>query len=128
MNEQSNVDLTGAKKAVIDALRSRARKARFTTELAVALGRANFEKDRIEQALTELESEGIVMIRDHFCADPHLAGTSIFVSLLLWKTGRERMPTSARSTRSTAPGISGWGNISRTTGALNAGIDACVFK
>ncbi len=83
MNEQSNVDLTGAKKAVIDALRSRAKKARFTTELGVVLGRANFEKDRIEQALTELASEGIVMIRDHFCADPHLADVDLRIVALV---------------------------------------------
>ena len=46
----------------------------------------------MEQALAELEAEGVVMIRDHFCADPHLAG-SIFVSLLLWKRATERTPT-----------------------------------
>ena len=56
MNEQSNVGLTGARKAVIDALRNRAKKARFTTELAVALQRARVGKEEMEQALAELAS------------------------------------------------------------------------
>ena len=83
MNEQSNVGLTGAKKAVIDALRNRAKKARFTTELAATLGRMNIEKDRMEEALTGLESEGVVMIRDHFCADPHLDGVDLRIVALV---------------------------------------------
>jgi hypothetical protein len=82
MNEQSNVDLAGAKKAVIDALRNRA-KARFTTELAVVLQRARVGKEEMEQALAELQAEGVVMIRDHFCADPHLAGVDLRVVALV---------------------------------------------
>jgi hypothetical protein len=83
MNEQSNVDPSEAKKAVIDALRNRAKKARFVTELAVALERSNVEKAQMEQALAELQSEGAVMIRDNFCADPHLAGVDLRVVALV---------------------------------------------
>src|ERR1700745_2140788 len=83
MNEQSNVSLAGAKKAVIDALHNRAKKARFITELAATLGRMNIEKDRMEQALTELETEGVLIIRDHFCADPHLVGIDLRVVALV---------------------------------------------
>jgi hypothetical protein len=83
MNEQSNVGLTCAKKAVIDALRNRAKKARFTTELAVVLERARVGKEEMEQALAELQTEGVVMIRDHFCADPHLAGVDLRVAALI---------------------------------------------
>jgi hypothetical protein len=83
MNEQSNVGLSGAKKAVIDVLRNRAKKARFTTELAVALGRANIGKEQMEQALAELEAEGVVMLRDNFCADPHLAGVDLRIVALV---------------------------------------------
>jgi len=83
MNEQSNVGLTGARKAVIELLRNRAKKARFTTELAATLGRMNIEKDRMEEALTELEAEGVVMIRDHFCADPHLDGVDLRIVALV---------------------------------------------
>src|SRR2546421_1175053 len=83
MNEQSNVGLTGAKKAVIDALRNRAKQARFTTELAVALARANIGKWQMEWALAELEAEGVVMIRDQFCADPHLEGVDLRIVALV---------------------------------------------
>ena len=83
MNETSTVGLTGAKKAVIDALRNRAKKARFTTELAATLQRASVGKEEMEQALADLQSEGIVMIRDNFCADPHLAGVDLRVVALV---------------------------------------------
>jgi hypothetical protein len=83
MNEQSNLGTPGAKKAVIDVLRHRVRKARFTTELAAALQRAKIGKEEMEQALTELQTEGIVMIRDNFCADPHLAGVDLRVVALI---------------------------------------------
>ena len=83
MNEQSNVDLAGAKKAVIDALHNRAKKARFTTELAVALQRVRVGKEEMEQALADLQAEGVVMIRDHFCADPHLDGVDLRIVALV---------------------------------------------
>ena len=83
MNETSTVGLTGAKKAVIDALRNRAKKARFTTELAAALQRASVGKEEMEQALADLQAQGVVMIRDNFCADPHLAGVDLRVVALV---------------------------------------------
>src|SRR4029434_3238669 len=83
MNEQSNVGLTGARKAVIDALRNRAKNARFTTELAVALQRARVGKEEMEQARADRQAEGVVMIRDNFCADPHLAGVDLRVVALV---------------------------------------------
>ena len=83
MNEQSNVGLTGARKAVIDALRNRAKNARFTTELAVVLQRGRVGKEEMEQALADLQAEGVVMIRDNFCADPHLAGVDLRVVALV---------------------------------------------
>ena len=83
MNEQSNVGLTGARKAVIDALRSRSKKARFVTELAAVLARAAIGKEQMEQALAELQAEGAVMIRDNFCADPHLASVDLRVVALV---------------------------------------------
>ena len=79
MSEPTNANTRDARRAVIDALRNRAKKARFTTELAATLGRMNIEKDQMEEALTGLESEGVVMIRDNFCADPHLAGVDLRV-------------------------------------------------
>jgi hypothetical protein len=83
MNEQSTVGLIDAKKAVIDALRNRAKKARFTTELAATLERTSVGKEEMEQALADLQTEGVVMIRDNFCADPHLAGVDLRVVALV---------------------------------------------
>jgi hypothetical protein len=83
MDEKTNAALSGAKKAVIDIVRSRGKKARFMTELAVVLGRAHIGKDQMEQALAELQAEGVVMIRDNFCADPHLAGVDLRVVALI---------------------------------------------
>lgn len=64
--------------AVIDFLRGRNRKARFMTELYAGLKMA-MNAAEIDHALSELESEGAVMMRDHFCADPHLAGVDLRV-------------------------------------------------
>jgi hypothetical protein len=83
MSEPTNANIRDARRAVIDALHNRAKKARFITELAATLGRLNIEKDRMEQALTELENEGVVMIRDHFCADPHLVAVDLRVVALV---------------------------------------------
>jgi hypothetical protein len=83
MIDQPNLNPSVVKKAVIDALRSRAKKARFVTELAAGLGRAHIGTEQMEQALAELQAEGAVMIRDNFCADPHLAGIDLRVVALI---------------------------------------------
>ena len=83
MNEPTKTTFAAAKRAVIDVLRQRAKKARFTTELAAALARAGIGKEQMEQALADLQSEGILMIRDNFCADPHLAGVDLRVVALV---------------------------------------------
>jgi hypothetical protein len=83
MNQQSNEMLVGAKKTVIDVLRQRAKKARFMTEVAASLRRFNIGKDEMEQALSELQDDGVVIIRDNFCADPHLANVDLRVAALV---------------------------------------------
>jgi hypothetical protein len=83
MSEPTNANIRDARRAVIELLRNRAKKARFTTELAVALQRAGVGKEEMEQALAELEAEGVVMIRDHFCADPHLDGVDLRIVALV---------------------------------------------
>lgn len=83
MNEQANVNFSSAKKAVVDALRQRAQKARFMTEVAASLRRFNVGKDEMEQALSALQSEGVVIVRDNFCADPHLADVDLRVAALV---------------------------------------------
>ena len=53
------------------------------SELYAALGRAHIERDQADGAFRELEAEGELMIREHFCADPHLAGVDLRVAALV---------------------------------------------
>ena len=77
MNERAAGTLRDSKRAVIELLRSRSKKARFVTEVSALLQRSNMGVEEVERALAELEAEGAVMIRDHYCADPHLASTDL---------------------------------------------------
>ena len=86
MHEQSNVGINGAKKAVVDALRQRSKKARFVTEVTASLRRFNFGKDELERALSDLQAEGVVIVRDNFCADPHLVNVDLRVAALVDKS------------------------------------------
>jgi hypothetical protein len=86
MNENSHVDIIGAKKAVFETLRSRSNKARFMTEVAASLRRFNIGDEEMEQALSELQAEGVVIVRDNFCADPHLANVDLRVAALVDET------------------------------------------
>jgi len=72
--------LAGAKKAVIEILGSPTKRARFMTEVVASLRRFNFGKEAMEQALSELQDEGVVIVRDNFCADPHLADVDLRVA------------------------------------------------
>jgi len=83
MSEQANTYLADAKTAVIEVLGGRRRKALFATELLAGLRRFNLGKDAMDQALGALEAEGVVVLRDHFCADPHLAEVDLRVIVLL---------------------------------------------
>ena len=83
MNEQANRSLSSAKNAVVAILKGRGKKARFATELLAGLRRSNIGKAEMDQALGELEAEGAVVLRNHFCADPHLAEVDLRVVALL---------------------------------------------
>jgi hypothetical protein len=82
VNEPST-NFSGARRAVVELLHSRSKKARFVTELSAALQRLNLETKEIDQVLADLEAEGAIMIRDHFCADPHLAGVDLRIAALV---------------------------------------------
>ncbi len=69
-----------AKKAILDAFGPGAKKARFMTEVAAALRRSKINGTEMESALAELQREGTVIVRDNFCADPHLAGVDLRVA------------------------------------------------
>ena len=77
MNEQSINQMSDAKKAVFELLENRAKKACFISEVRALLQGPRFGADEVERALSDLEAEGAVIIRDHFCADPHLEGIDL---------------------------------------------------
>lgn len=83
MKDSLKLSSQDARKSVIDLLRSRNKKARFMTELYASLRRSNIEPEATDRALADLEAEGGVMIRDHFCADPHLTGVDLRVIALV---------------------------------------------
>lgn len=64
---------------VLKMLRSRNAKARFVTELYASLAKTGIAEAEAQHALAQLEHDGAVMVRDHFCADPHLAGVDLRV-------------------------------------------------
>jgi hypothetical protein len=77
------------RQAVGDFLRARDRRARFMTELYAALGKFSISRDETGRAVAELDEAGTVMVRDHFCADPHLAGVDLRVVAWVESQGGE---------------------------------------
>jgi hypothetical protein len=76
-------DVEKVKAVILRTLESRGKKARFVTELSAALTRAALGAESLERVLAELATEGIIMVRDHFCADPHLAEVDLRVAALV---------------------------------------------
>lgn len=72
-----------ARERILDLLRARNGSARFVTELYAALARLQVSAGAAGQALAELEKTGLVMVRDHFCADPHLGGVDLRIAALV---------------------------------------------
>ena len=79
MNNLANASLSAAKNAIVDVLRDRVTKALFVTELEASLRRKNLGKEEMERALSDLQTENVIVVRDNFCADPHLANVDLRV-------------------------------------------------
>lgn len=86
-NTETRDDDAKVRAAVLRALESRERKARFVTELSAVVGRSAFGDESLERVLQELTAEGVIMMRDHFCADPHLDGVDLRVAALVPNDG-----------------------------------------
>jgi hypothetical protein len=71
------------RETILELLRSRNKKARFISEIYAALTRAQIQREQADGALRQLEVDGAVMVRDHFCGDPHLAGVDLRVAALV---------------------------------------------
>jgi len=79
MKEETSETLNHARKIVIELLGSPSKKARFVTELRAST-QATVDPQELERALSQLAAEGKVIIRDHFCADSHLAGVDLRIA------------------------------------------------
>jgi hypothetical protein len=77
MNEQDAGESGDVRKAVFELLEGRAKKACFISEVCALLQGPQVGPEQIERALSALEAEGAVIIREHFCADPHLEGIDL---------------------------------------------------
>ena len=91
MNEPSGNTSVDARKVVTDFLRGRGNKARFVTEIFAALKKTGLTPEHIAATLGELEAEGTIMVRDHFCADPHLAGVDLRIAAIV-ENAHDAMP------------------------------------
>jgi hypothetical protein len=74
-------------RALVLRTMERDRKARFVTELFAVIARAALGTESLERVLQRLTAEGVIMLRDHFCADPHLAGVDLRIAALLPNRG-----------------------------------------
>jgi hypothetical protein len=84
-----------AHETILGLLGSLNKKARFMTEMYASLKRSNINMEEANRALAELEAEGVVMIRDHYCADPHLAGVDLRIVALVESVAGEDAQLSA---------------------------------
>jgi len=80
---ETDVDEAKVRAAILRTLKSREGKARFVTEISAALARSAISGQLLERVLVALAAEGVVMVRDHFCADPHLFGVDLRVVALV---------------------------------------------
>jgi len=84
MSTDPTIDqVKSTRETILELLRSRNQKARFVSEVYAALARAQIQREQADGALRELEADGVVMVRDHFCGDPHLAGVDLRVAALV---------------------------------------------
>lgn len=83
MSEPATSNMASAKQTVVDVLKVGGKKARFATELVAGLRRFNVGKEEMDRVLAELEAEGTVVVRENFCADPHLLDVDLRVIALV---------------------------------------------
>jgi DNA-binding transcriptional ArsR family regulator len=83
MTEGANPIPADVRGKVLRTLRDRKGKACFVSELVALLRRSSIGKEELDQAVTALSTEGLVIVRDNFCADPHLAEVDLRVAALV---------------------------------------------
>ena len=69
--------------AVLESLRRFPRHAEFVSRLQGTLRARNVAAEQVEQALTELQTRPAIVVREHYCADPHLASADLRVVAMI---------------------------------------------
>jgi len=69
--------------ALVAAFVQRPGRALFVQELVASLGPAVMTDGQFERALAGLEHAGAIIVRPHFCGDPHLDGADLRVAALV---------------------------------------------
>lgn len=77
--EATSVGSDEVKTALINELGKRGRKAQFVSEVLFFIGRKGIAATDLNRVMRELEDQGVILVRDHFCADPHLADADLRV-------------------------------------------------
>ena len=65
---------------MVEVLRRRRPHARFVAELTPLLG---VDTSEVENALAELEGRGTLVVREQYCADPHMDGVDLRIAALV---------------------------------------------
>jgi len=71
------VEDTGIRDSILSFIGEFPLAACFTPVLYNRLGSNGVSRDRIESELNALDNERRVIVRDHYCADPHLEGLDL---------------------------------------------------
>jgi glutathione S-transferase len=69
--------------AVLDLLHRTPRHAELVSRLLSAMRRRDVERDTLEEALAALEQRSAILVREHYCADPHLEAADLRVAAVL---------------------------------------------
>jgi phosphotransacetylase len=72
--------------AVLDTLRRTPRHAELVSRLMTLLTRRSMEREQVEQALADLQTKAAILVREHYCADPHLATADLRVAAIVEPT------------------------------------------
>ena len=81
--ETKIADAKAARERLAELLRGQNKKGRFMTEVYAALERFQISAVETDCALAEMEAEGVIMVRENFCADPHLAGVNLRIAAIV---------------------------------------------
>ena len=108
----------------MDFLRRSPRRAELVSRLAGALRRNDARPEAVEQGLSELEREGAVLVREHYCADPHLEGADLRVAAVVDAERGASHGADRRRLAAVAERVSGGSHLQLTNASADGGVDA----